>query len=100
MSRSEAEGALASLIDALDATVREAIAKASAKTNGGPDIDAHQPHAERVPYLATEGQAAKCPRAYADELAGQGGRDPQIHHMALGFAAEGAANPAAQLDPP
>ena len=88
MSGSEADGALASVIDALDATVDEAVAQASAITYGGRDIDAHQPHAERVAYLATEVEAAKRLRAYADELAEQGGRDARIDDMALVFAAE------------
>src|SRR5207253_2829153 len=76
----------------------EAIAKASAKTNGGRDIDAHQPHAERVAYLATEVEAAKRLRAYADELEADGAGDPQIDDMTLVFAAEVAAKAASQLD--
>jgi (2S)-methylsuccinyl-CoA dehydrogenase len=98
MSGSEADGALASVIDALDSTVDEAVAQASAITHGGRDIDAHQPHAERVAYLATEVEAAKRLRAYADALAEQGGRDARIDDMALVFAAEVAAKATAQLD--
>src|SRR5690349_11424087 len=89
---------IAQLIDALDATVREAVAKAAATTNGGRDIDAHQPHAERVAYLATEVEAAKRLRAYADECAAEGARDPQTDDMALVFAAEVAARAIAQID--
>ena len=91
-------GAIAPIVDALDATVREAVAKAAAKTNGGRDIDAHQPQAERVAYLATEVEAAKRLRGYADEVAEQAGRDAQLDDMALAFAAEIAAKATAQLD--
>jgi hypothetical protein len=40
-SRAGTGDSIATLVDALDATVREAVAKAAATTNGGRDIDAH-----------------------------------------------------------
>jgi (2S)-methylsuccinyl-CoA dehydrogenase len=98
MSSADTSCARASLLEALDATVREAVAKASAATNGGRDIDAHQPHAERVAYLATEVEAAKHLGAYATELRAEGHASPQIDDMALMFAAEIAVKARAQLD--
>ncbi len=98
MSSADTRDALAPLLGALDATVRETIAKSAAVTNGGRDIDAHQPLAERVAYLATEVEAAKCLAAYADELRSEGHPDTQIDGMALVFAGEIAAKAAMQLD--
>jgi (2S)-methylsuccinyl-CoA dehydrogenase len=98
MSSSDIRDARATLIDALEATTREAVAKAAALTNGGRDIDAHQPHAERVAYLATEVEAAKSLAAYADGLHGEGKGDAQTDDMALVFAGELAAKTMAQLD--
>jgi (2S)-methylsuccinyl-CoA dehydrogenase len=85
----------AALLDALDRTVREIVAKAAARTNGGRDIDAHQVLAERVAYLATQVEAARCLDRYAREL-GRGA--PHMADMAHAFAAEIAAGGAAQID--
>jgi len=98
MSSTDIRDARVSLLDALEATTREAVAKAAALTNGGRDIDAHQPHAERVAYLATEVEAAKSLAAYADGLREEGRADAQIDDMALVFAGELAARATAQLD--
>jgi (2S)-methylsuccinyl-CoA dehydrogenase len=98
MSSTDIRDARVSLLDALEATTREAVAKAAALTNGGRDIDAHQPHAERVAYLATEVEAAKSLAAYADGLRDEGRADAQIDDMALVFAGELAARATAQLD--
>jgi len=98
MSSTDIRDARVSLLDALEATTREAVAKAAALTNGGRDIDAHQPHAERVAYLATEVEAAKSLAAYADGLREEGRADAQIDDMALVFAGELAARATVQLD--
>jgi len=98
MSTTDIREARVTLIDALEATTREVVAKAAALTNGGRDIDAHQPHAERVAYLATEVEAAKSLAAYADGLHGEGKGDAQTDDMALVFAGELAAKTTAQLD--
>src|SRR5262245_51159664 len=87
--------ATATLIAALDRTLETVVAKASARTNPGKDIDAHQPQAERVAYFATEVRTAK---ALADYAAGEGRSEPHIDDMALVFAAEIASKAAGQLD--
>jgi hypothetical protein len=89
------EEATATLLAALDRTVETVVAKASARTNQGRDIDVHQPQAERVAYFATEVRAAKCLAEYA---AGEGSSEPRIDDMALVFAAELASKAAGQLD--
>jgi (2S)-methylsuccinyl-CoA dehydrogenase len=98
MSTTDIRDARVTLIDALEATTREVVAKAAALTNGGRDIDAHQPHAERIAYLATEVEAAKSLAAYADSLHGEGKGDAQTDDMALVFAGELASRTMAQLD--
>ena len=89
------EEATATLLAALDRTAETVVAKASARTNQGRDIDAHQPQAERVAYFATEVRAAKCLAEYA---LGEGSAEPHIDDMALAFAAELASKAAGQLD--
>ncbi len=90
--------AAAAILAALDRTVREAIAKAAALTSGGREIDAHQPQAERVAYLATELEAARCLERYARGLAASGVVEPYLDDMVLAFAAEAASRAAAQID--
>lgn len=89
------EEATATLLAALGRTVETVVAKASARTNQGRDIDAHQPQAERVAYFATEVRAAKCLAGYAS---GEGSSEPGMDDMALVFAAELASKAAGQLD--
>ena len=79
----------------LDRTLEVVVAKASARTNQGKDIDAHQPQAERVAYFATEVRTAKAPRRVRG---GRGELEPRIDDMALVFAAEMASKAAGQLD--
>lgn len=100
MSRDEspAADATTTILDALDAAVREAVAKTAARTGGGRDIDACQVQSERVAYLATEVEAARALHAYARELWARGRCDPVTDDMALGFAAEVASRAAAQID--
>ena len=88
----------AAVLEALRATVSEAIEKTAARSGRGRDIDACQVQAERVAYLATELEAARCLEGYARELAESGSPDSQIEQMALVFAAETAARAAAQID--
>ncbi len=95
MSSESSARATSTLLAALDATVETVIAKASARTDGGRDIDDHQPQAERVAYFATEVRAAKY---LADYAAGEGSSEPHIGDMALLFAAELASKAAGQLD--
>jgi (2S)-methylsuccinyl-CoA dehydrogenase len=95
MSSESSARATSTLLAALDATVATVIAKASARTDGGRDIDDHQPQAERVAYFATEVRAAKY---LADYAAGEGSSEPHIGDMALLFAAELASRAAGQLD--
>ncbi|MEO6028541.1 MAG: acyl-CoA dehydrogenase family protein [Candidatus Binatia bacterium] len=87
--------ATATLVAALDRTLETVIAKGSARTNQGKDIDGHQPQAERIAYFATEVRTAKCLAEYA---AGEGSSEPHIEDMALMFAAEMASKAAGQLD--
>ncbi len=96
-SRNDASAgeATATLIAALDRTLATVVAKASARTSQGKDIDAHQPQAERVAYFATEVRTAK---ALADYAAGEGSAEPYVADMALAFAAEVASKAAGQLD--
>ena len=62
---------------------------AAGLTDNGKGIDAHQVHAERLAYLATEVEAARSCLHYA-RAAGENGADQNGHTatMALGFAAE------------
>jgi (2S)-methylsuccinyl-CoA dehydrogenase len=96
-SRSDASTgeATATLVAALDRTLETVIAKGSARTNQGKDIDGHQPQAERIAYLATEVKTAKCLAEYAQ---GEGAGEPYIGDMALLFAAEMVSKAAGQLD--
>ncbi len=87
--------ATATLVSALDRTLETVIAKGSARTNQGKDIDGHQPQAERIAYFATEVRTVKCLAEYA---AGEGSSEPHIEDMALGFAAEIASKAIGQLD--
>jgi len=87
--------ATTTILDALGRARDEVVAKGSALTNKGREIDAHQPQTERIAYLATEVEAARCLARYANEE-GQGA--PHVGDMALAFAAEIAAKAAGQID--
>ena len=65
-----------------------AIAAASRLTDGGKQIDDHQPHAERIALLATEAKAAEELLAYAEGQASAGKRDALAEEQAFVFAAE------------
>ncbi len=95
---SPAADAATTILEALDVTVREAVAKTAARTGGGRDIDACQVQSERVAYLATEVEAARALHTYARELAASGARDPVTDDMALVFASEVASRAGAQID--
>jgi len=90
--------ATATILAALGRVVGEAIAKASALTKGGREIDACQPQAERVAYLATELEAARALDRYARGVAASGASEPYLDDMALAFAAEAASRAAVQID--
>ena len=87
--------ATATLVAALDRTLETVIAKGSARTNQGKDIDGHQPQAERIAYFATEVKTAKCLAEYAQS---EGAGEPFIGEMAQLFAAEMVSKAAGQLD--
>ena len=71
------------------------VAKGTARTHQGKDIDRHQPQAERIAYFATEVRTAKY---LADYARGEGAGEPHIDDMALVFAAEMVSKAAGQLD--
>jgi (2S)-methylsuccinyl-CoA dehydrogenase len=78
------------MVSTVDALVREALAVASKRTDGGKGIDAEQVHCERLAYAATEARAARELAAYASATAAHR-PDPAIVAMAALFAAEVAA---------
>ena len=53
------------LVGTVDALVREALAVASKRTDGGKGIDDEQVHCERLAYAATEARAARDLLTYA-----------------------------------
>ncbi|HVN86753.1 MAG TPA: acyl-CoA dehydrogenase family protein [Candidatus Binatia bacterium] len=83
------------MVAATDAVVREAIAVASKRTDGGKGIDSEQVHCERIAYAATEVAAARELLNYATAAAAH---DPIIVPMAAAFAAEVAHKLSAQID--
>ena len=74
------------IVDALQTLRDEALHQGRRITENGKGIDAHQPHAERLAYLATEVEAARALFAYAQDAQQHGEEDAS--EMALGFAAE------------
>ena len=70
-----------------DALVREALAVASKRTEGGKGIDDEQVHVERLAYAATEARAARDLLTYAAGVAVQQ-PDPSVPAMAAAFAGE------------
>src|SRR5919201_913473 len=74
------------IVDALQKVRDEALHHGRSVTDKGKEIDAHQVHAERLAYLATEVEAARALLTYAQAAQGQG--DVEAGEMALGFAAE------------
>ena len=77
------------IVDALQKVRDEALRHGRNLTDNGKGIDAHQVHAERLAYLATEVEAARSCLRYA-QAAGENSADESDHTatMALGFAAE------------
>ena len=77
------------IVDALQKVRDEALQHGRSLTDNGKGIDAHQVHAERLAYLATEVEAARSCLHYA-QAAGENSADENGHTatMALGFAAE------------
>ena len=76
----------ATIVDALQKVRDEALRYGRRVTDTGKGIDAHQVHAERLAYLATEVEAARALLTYAQAAHGQG--ETQTPEMALSFAAE------------
>ncbi len=75
------------IVDALQKVRDEALQHGRSLTDNGKSIDAHQVHAERLAYLATEVEAARSCLHYA-QAAGEKSADENTATMALGFAAE------------
>jgi (2S)-methylsuccinyl-CoA dehydrogenase len=86
------------LVATTDAVVREALAVASKRTDGGKGIDDEQVHCERLAYAATEAAAARDLLSYAKAAATAGQRDSTVEAMAGAFAAETAQRLSAQID--
>ena len=73
------------LLSTADDVVRESLAVASDRTDGGKGIDREQVHCERLAYAATELAAARDLLDYAN---GPGAADPAVPAMAAAFAGE------------
>ncbi len=89
--------AVEQLVETTDAVVREALAVAGRRTEGGKNIDDEQVHCERLAYAATEVAAARAFVAYA-KAAGAVQPDVALDAMAGLFSAEVAQRLAAQVD--
>ena len=74
----------ATIVDALQKVRDEALRYGRRVTDTGKGIDAHQVHAERLAYLATEVEAARALLTYAQAAHGHG--ETQTPEMALSFA--------------
>ncbi len=86
------------LVAATDALVKEALAVASKRTDGGKGIDDEQVHCERLAYAATEVAAARDLLAYAQASQAQGHGDAIVTEMTAVFAAEVAQRLAGNID--
>src|SRR6185295_9465347 len=75
------------IVSTTETLVREALAVASRRTDGGKGIDAEQVHCERLAYAATEVRAARDLVGYATAAA-EHQTDPSLPAMAALFAAE------------
>ncbi len=77
------------IVEALQKVRDEALRQGRSLTDNGKGIDAHQVHAERLAYLATEVEAARSCLNYA-QAAGENRANEtgQAASMALGYAAE------------
>jgi len=84
-------------VGALDEVVRETVASAARRTDGGKRVDDHQVHAERVAYVATEALAAKALAQYAREAAGAGAGSDILVDQAAVFVGEVTARLLGQL---
>lgn len=85
------------LVETADTVVREALAVASRRTEGGAQIDREQVHAERLAYAATEVAAARALVAYA-KAATAVEPSSTVEAMAIVFAGEVVRRLAAQVD--
>src|SRR4051794_16716212 len=82
---------IASIVDAMDEVVRAAVKAASARTDGGKNIDSWQVHSERVAYAATECLAARALLDYAREAEASGTDAALVVDEAAVYAGETAA---------
>lgn len=80
------------LVAAIEEVSKAAVQAASRTTEKGTAIDAHQVHAERVAYLATEVEACKAIAAYARDAANAAADDADLYaEEAAVYAGEVAA---------
>ncbi len=86
------------LIATTDSVVRESLAVAARRTDGGKLIDEEQVHCERLAYAATELQAAKDLLDYARASAAAGQTDPTLADMAAVFSGEVAHRLSGNVD--
>jgi (2S)-methylsuccinyl-CoA dehydrogenase len=87
----------AKIVSTTEALVREALAGASKRTDGGKGIDDEQVHCERLAYAATEVRAARDLVGYATAAA-EHQTDPNLSAMAALFAAEVALKLRGQIE--
>jgi (2S)-methylsuccinyl-CoA dehydrogenase len=85
------------LVDAADASVRESLAVASKRTDGGKGIDGEQVHGERLAYAATEVRAARELLAYAKASKAERA-DAVLDAMTAAFAGEVLLRAVTQID--
>lgn len=88
---------VAALVGTIDEVIREAVAAASRRTDGGKNIDSWQVHAERIAYAATEAHAAGAMVEYAREALAAGVDAQLAIDEAAVFAGEIAAKLSGQL---
>lgn len=88
---------VSALVGQIDEVVSAAVKAASARTQGGKDIDSWQVHSERVAYAATEVLAAKAMVEYAKEAAAAGVDASLFVDEAAVYAGETAAKLTGQV---
>jgi len=88
---------VASIVEAAEEVVREAVGSASRRTDGGKNIDSWQVHSERVAYAATEALAARSMLEYARSAEAAGVDASLLVDEAAVYAGETAARLTAQI---
>jgi len=88
LTAQEALARTRTMVLAVERALDQAIAQARHLTREGKYIDAYQVHCERLAYRATELQAARALRHYAERQSQDGQDDGVTGRMALAYAAE------------